>query len=317
MTIRKVFDRLYDQAAEQRERRRVEREKRLAEQARDEEETMLPLNRKAGKMERKQSDDLFERLYNGYAARRRFVDEQREAQAKEFIEMAQPGGLGRGPDIDRINSLYEDYKGRRQARLEAFIARQKEIDEMARGYREREELSERRRLLVEAAEEKERRKKYKTIVKLPRGGRLPTPRCARMLNCHGFNIPIDPNREEKPRGLDPIRDAEVQARVDSLYKDAIDRRERQRDREERKQLLDLAADIGDACGGMNAKALPSTQEGDAVHDRLHRSRFAPPCRVSKVLAKDECWEKFNTKTCSVHASRQLTPDALKETFDRL
>lgn len=54
-----------------------------------------------------------------------------------------------------------------------------------------------------------------------------------MLNCHGFNIPIDPNREEKPRGLDPIRDAEVQARVDSLYKDAIDRRERQRDREER------------------------------------------------------------------------------------
>lgn len=83
-----------------------------------------------------------------YAARRRFVDEQREAQAKEFIEMAQPGGLGRGPDIDRINSLYEygvsstwsvhlcccrDYKGRRQARLEAFIARQKEIDEMARG----------------------------------------------------------------------------------------------------------------------------------------------------------------------------------------
>lgn len=49
----------------------------------------------------------------------------------------------------------------------------------------------------------------------------------------------------------------------------------------------------------------------------HRSRFAPPCRVSKVLAKDECWEKFNTKTCSVHASRQLTPDALKETFDRL
>ncbi|KAF4739381.1 hypothetical protein FOZ62_022347, partial [Perkinsus olseni] len=101
--------------------------------SRAEEESMRQSKQGAGKMERKQSDKLFERLYNGYASRQRHIDEQREEQAREFIEMAQPGGSGRRPDIEHINRLYEDYRGRQRARREAFMARQREIDRMARG----------------------------------------------------------------------------------------------------------------------------------------------------------------------------------------
>ncbi|KAF4671316.1 hypothetical protein FOZ61_003250 [Perkinsus olseni] len=334
MTSRKVFDRLYAGAAEHRERRRVEHEKHLAERSRAEEESMRQSKQWAGKMERKQSDKLFERLYNGYAARQRHIDEQREEQAREFIEMAQPGGSGRRPDIEHINRLYEDYRGRQRARREAFMARQREIDRMARGssprprsstpsvweklYREQEKLSERRRLRIKAAEEEDRRMVYRTIVTVPKGMRLSTPRCFKLTK-GDEHCPVtaadDAHHEENDRS--PLGEAEVQARVASLYKDALDRRERQKDRMERKQLLELAADIRATCGGTNGKPLALQEGAEAAHERLYHPRFAPPSRVSKTLARDECWEQFNTKACSVHAGRQLSSKDLAKTFNRL
>ncbi|KAF4702752.1 hypothetical protein FOZ62_004373 [Perkinsus olseni] len=334
MTSREVFDRLYAGAAEHRERRRVEHEKYLAERSRAEEESMRQSKQGAGKMERKQSDKLFERLYNGYASRQRHIDEQREERARELIEMAQLGGSGRRPDIEHINRLYEDYRGRQRARREAFMARQREIDRMARGnsprprystptvweklYREQEKLSERRRLRIKAAEEEDRRMVYRTIVTVPKGMRLSTPRCFKLTkgdeHCPD-TAADDAHHEENDRS--PLGEAEVQARVASLYKDALDRRERQRERMERKRLLELAADIRATCGGVNGKS-PALQEGaEAAHERLYHPRFAPPSRVSKTLARDECWELFNTKACSVHAGRQLSSKDLAKTFNRL
>ncbi|KAF4672940.1 hypothetical protein FOL47_011210 [Perkinsus chesapeaki] len=331
----RVFERLYHQAAEQRERLRQEREKWMAEQSRKEEETIkLPRRR------RKASGDTFDRLYKGYALRQKHVDEQRAAQVEEFTEMAKPGGCPRDRklDIEHINRLYEDFKGRQKAIAEAIVQQQKEIDNMANGelvggrpkkpnaevweklYQDQHRLSERRQAREEAAREEDRQRTHRTIGKLSRGRSLPTPRSLRVTKRmakrgkHCSMASVDEEVKEKRLGQRTPLEADLQARVASLYKDAADRMERQRHRMERKELLELAEDIRATSTGTKRLASAS---GAAVHERLYRARFAPPSREFKAIAQEETWEEFNTRTCSVHASRQVTAEALNETFDRL